>query len=158
MPYVEVWIDDALPDNQFRALESLIKVARDVAADYPSAAFSPAMLSAAEGCAEVFGLAARKCEADRKYREWQARRAGAADQPGGAMSTEATLAQRMRQLSWMPMGEASAEDLREKADALDAAIDRGSQPGASIDDMRRMLGAWARARRLWCDVTGKDLV
>lgn len=47
-------------------------------------------------------------------------------------------------------GDFRAVELREKADALDAAADG--------KDMRKMLGAWARARRLWCDVTGESLV
>ena len=70
------------------------------------------------------------------------------------MADEATLSQRMRQLSWMPKGEPRAEELRSKADALDAAIEQMGAEGG----VKRMLGAWARARRLWCDVTGETLV
>ena len=68
--------------------------------------------------------------------------------------TEATLSQRMRQLSWTSKGKPRAEELRAAANELDAALEQLNQPG----DLKRMMGAWARARLLWCDVTGEDLV
>lgn len=40
--------------------------------------------------------------------------------------------------------------LKEKADALDEAVNKG--------ETRGIIGAWARARRAYCDVTGEDLV
>lgn len=71
---------------------------------------------------------------------------------------EATLSQRMRQLANMPSGEPWAEELRAKADALEKAIDRAYSEEGTKDDVRLMLGCWARARRLWCYITGDDLV
>lgn len=43
-----------------------------------------------------------------------------------------------------------ADQLREKANAFDAAVAQG--------DAKKILGAWARARRVWCDVTGESLI
>lgn len=41
------------------------------------------------------------------------------------------------------------DDLLAAADTLDAAV---SLP------IPQMIGAWAKARRLWCECTGEDLV
>lgn len=51
-------------------------------------------------------------------------------------------------------GHARASELREKADAFDAATAKAGQPGAA----KSILGAWARARRVWCECTGDPLV
>ena len=45
-----------------------------------------------------------------------------------------------------------AHELRARADELEAAI---SDPKTS---MKKFVGCWARARRLWCECTGEDLV
>jgi hypothetical protein len=46
-------------------------------------------------------------------------------------------------------GNSRAEELIEKADELDKMID--------VDpwDTEQVLGAWLRARKLWCEVTGE---
>lgn len=46
----------------------------------------------------------------------------------------------------------------ELADALDKAIEALVDPDADAGEVKRMLGAWARARRAWCDETGDSLV
>lgn len=46
-------------------------------------------------------------------------------------------------------GHPRADELRAKAQELDDKIN---------GEPRSMLGAWARARRLWCDCTGEDLI
>lgn len=48
-------------------------------------------------------------------------------------------------------GHPRAVELREKADAFDKATE-------AFSDSKKILGTWARARRLYCDVTGEDLV
>lgn len=47
-------------------------------------------------------------------------------------------------------GGVRAAELRERADALEGAIKDGRALA--------ILGMWARARRLWCDITGESLV
>jgi hypothetical protein len=74
------------------------------------------------------------------------------------MPNEATLSQRMRQLSWMPKGQSRAAELNELANKLEAAVTLAYSDNGTKDDVKRMLGAWARARRLWCDVTGEPLI
>lgn len=44
---------------------------------------------------------------------------------------------------------AHAEELRAVADKLDAV---------SFDDIKKLLGTWARARKLYCELTGEPLV
>ena len=63
------------------------------------------------------------------------------------------LGDRMRALA--DEGHPRASELREKAEAFDKA-----NPANAGDnwDAQRMLGAWARARRLWCDCTGESLI
>ena len=63
-----------------------------------------------------------------------------------------TLSELMRELA--ERSPVSREKLIAHADALDAAIDRMGEEGG----VKRMLGAWARARRVWCDITGEPLV
>jgi hypothetical protein len=65
----------------------------------------------------------------------------AADQP--------SLAEKMRQLA--ASGHERAADLKKLADEFDAVSDYSKGPKA-------LLGAWARARRLWCECTGEPLV
>lgn len=62
---------------------------------------------------------------------------------------EPALWERMRALA--DSGHARADELRQKADELEAVADYSKGPKA-------LLGAWARARRLWCDCTGEPLV
>jgi hypothetical protein len=45
-------------------------------------------------------------------------------------------------------------EMRNLADALDRAITNLD----AEDGVKRMLGAWARARRYWCEVTGEPLI
>jgi hypothetical protein len=47
------------------------------------------------------------------------------------------------------------DHLRELADKLDAAV---ADSFGGKDSVRKMLGAWARARRAWCEVTGEDWI
>lgn len=58
------------------------------------------------------------------------------------------LSDRMRALA--DTGHSMAADLRMNADELDAAVGLG--------DPKAILGAWARARLLWCECTDEDLV
>ena len=55
-------------------------------------------------------------------------------------------------------GHARAAELYEKANALDAATQASFAPNADREATKRLLGAWARARRLWCDLTGEALI
>jgi hypothetical protein len=52
-------------------------------------------------------------------------------------------------------GHARADDLRTLGKAFDQAT--AAQDGTR-DGAKRMLGAWARARRLWSDTTGEPLI
>lgn len=57
-------------------------------------------------------------------------------------------------------GHPRAVELREKATALDEACDaitKASEEHGKVA-VKSMLGAWARARRLWCDCTGEPLI
>jgi hypothetical protein len=47
------------------------------------------------------------------------------------------------------------DHLRELADKLDAAV---ADSFTGTPSVRKMLGAWARARRAWCEVTGEDWI
>lgn len=53
---------------------------------------------------------------------------------------------------------AVAVELRAKADALEEAVTRAYSEEGTIEDTKRMLGCWARARGLWSKVTGEPLV
>ncbi len=47
-----------------------------------------------------------------------------------------------------------AQRLRDEADRLEQAIEeRGGEGG-----IPRLVGAWARARRVWCEVTGEPVM
>lgn len=59
------------------------------------------------------------------------------------------LSEKMRAIA--DRGHARASELREMADKFDVAC------GASLRDAR-FLGAWARARKLWCECIGEPLV
>jgi hypothetical protein len=52
----------------------------------------------------------------------------------------------------------TAPEMTRLADALDAAITKAYSEEGTIDDTKRMLGCWARARRFWCDTTGERLI
>jgi uncharacterized iron-regulated protein len=52
---------------------------------------------------------------------------------------------------------ARSAELREKAEALAKATD-GFFGKPQTHTAKQFLGAWARARRLWCDCTGEPLV
>ena len=67
-----------------------------------------------------------------------------------------SLQDRMRALA--DKGGPEAAELRQKADALDVAIARVISELGTKEDTKHMLGCWARARRLWCDITGESLV
>lgn len=64
------------------------------------------------------------------------------------LTEENSLTDRMRTLA--KDGHPCAEELRQRADDMDNAI--------ATHDMRKMIGAWARARRLWCKCTGEPLI
>lgn len=53
-------------------------------------------------------------------------------------------------------GHPRAEELRSRANAFDEAC--SSEAMAQPDGLKKMMGAWARARRLWCEVSGEPLV
>lgn len=63
---------------------------------------------------------------------------------------------RMRRLAEEQPGH--ADRLVPLADKLDAASERFYSPEGTSDDVRRLLGCWARARRAWCDITGEPLI
>jgi hypothetical protein len=54
-------------------------------------------------------------------------------------------------------GHTRANELREKADAFDDAT-AGFYGVPQTVTVQRFVGCFARARRLWCDVTGEPLV
>lgn len=64
------------------------------------------------------------------------------------------LVDKMRRLADRVGGE-QAYALREKAKLLDIRLQ-----GLHYDEdgARRMLGAWARARRLYCEISGEPLI
>lgn len=72
--------------------------------------------------------------------------------PGPVSETMPSLADRMRSLA--DQGHARADELRQRADALDAAANYSD----ALWTPERMLGAWARARRVWSECTGDDLI
>lgn len=54
-------------------------------------------------------------------------------------------------------GHPRADELREKADAFDVAT-AGFQAEPQTCTVQKFVGCFARARRLWCDITGESLV
>ena len=69
------------------------------------------------------------------------------------MKTE--LSKRMHALA--DSGHARAAELREKADAFDTAT-AGFYGEPQTTSVQMFMGAYARARRLWCEITGEPLV
>lgn len=65
------------------------------------------------------------------------------------------LSDKMRALA--ATGHKAALDLCEKATALDTAS-AGFYAEPQTVSVQSFLGAWARARQLWCDCTGEPLV
>lgn len=63
--------------------------------------------------------------------------------------THAPLANKM--LALANSGHARAEELRIGALALDAAL-------LDVSDVKKMLGCWARARKLWSECSGEPLL
>ena len=70
------------------------------------------------------------------------------------MPTE--LSEKMRELADR-VSEHEAVDLRSKADAFDSATEALNSRDPSPDAVKKMLGAWARARRAYCHSSGEDL-
>ena len=67
-------------------------------------------------------------------------------------AVESPMGAKMRALA--DSGHPRASELRAKADEFEATMAVSDEKW----DARKMLGAWARARRLWCDCTGEPLV
>lgn len=65
------------------------------------------------------------------------------------------LSERMHALA--ETGHERAVELREKADAFDSAT-AGFYSEPQTVGVAKFMGAFARARRLWCDITGESLV
>lgn len=66
-----------------------------------------------------------------------------------------TLGDKMRALA--DIGHARSVELREKANAFDEAAD-GFYGTSQTVGAKQFLGAFARARKLWCEITGEPLV
>lgn len=60
-----------------------------------------------------------------------------------------SLGDKMRALA--TTGHPRAAELVEKAEAMEKAA-------AEFNDVKKVVGTWARARRLWCEVTGEPLI
>ena len=75
--------------------------------------------------------------------------------PGDLPSREAELSDRMRAFA---EGNDVPEGWREAADALDAATHGYFFADPPTVSAPRFLGAWARARRMWCERTGESLL
>lgn len=69
--------------------------------------------------------------------------------PGPVSDTIPTLHERMRRLA--DSGHPRAFDLRREADALEKVFDKDF-------DVKRVVGTWARARRVWSECSGEPLV
>jgi len=67
-----------------------------------------------------------------------------------------SLAERMRALA--DGGHPRAEELRAKAADFDRKTAHHYSPAGGSESAKAMLGAWARARKLWCECTGEPLV
>lgn len=65
------------------------------------------------------------------------------------------LSERMHALA--DTGHPRGAELREKADAFDIAT-AGMFAEPQTCSAPKLLGCFARARRLWCDITGESLV
>jgi len=64
------------------------------------------------------------------------------------MKENKSLPERMRELA--SSRPEQSEELCRLAEALEKAVDQG--------DAKKILGAWARARRFWCQCTGESLI
>lgn len=51
---------------------------------------------------------------------------------------------------------AQAAELMAKAEAFDKATIQAFSADATAEDTKRMVGCWARLRRLVCDITGEQ--
>lgn len=71
------------------------------------------------------------------------------------MTARTPLSERMHALA--DSGHARAAELRERADAFDQAT-AGFYSEPQTVKTPSFLGAFARARRLWCDITGESLI
>lgn len=69
--------------------------------------------------------------------------------------TATTLGNQMRALA--DNGHARASELRLSAAKFDEATN-GLNAEPPTHTVKQMLGCWARARRIWCDCTGEDLI
>ena len=69
--------------------------------------------------------------------------------PGPVSDTAPPLYWRMRQLA--NNGHARANELREAADKLEKATDEYKSVGS-------VVGAWAKARRVWSECSGEPLI
>lgn len=71
------------------------------------------------------------------------------------MSEPQPLAPRMRDLA--DTGHPRAAELREKADEMEAKA-HGFYSDPPTVTVKQFVGAWARAKRLWHEVTGEPLI
>jgi hypothetical protein len=71
------------------------------------------------------------------------------------MNKRTALSQAMHALA--DTGHARAAELREKADAFDEGA-AGFYANPQTITVQSFVGRFARARRLWCDITGEPLV
>lgn len=71
------------------------------------------------------------------------------------MTDRTALSEKMHALA--DSGHARADELREKADAFDKATE-GFYAYPQTCSVQKFVGAFARARRLWCDITGEPLI
>lgn len=71
------------------------------------------------------------------------------------MTERTALSEKMHALA--DTGHARAAELRAKADELDVAA-KSFYAEPQTKTPGQLLGAFARARRLWCDITGEPLV
>lgn len=70
------------------------------------------------------------------------------------MVTETELSAKMRKLAETHL---RGEELREKAEAFDIAAN-GYYADPQTCSAPKFLGCFARARKLWCELTGEPLV
>jgi hypothetical protein len=71
------------------------------------------------------------------------------------MAEETPLGAKMRRLA--DEGHAQGEELRAHAEAFEAAV-QGYYADPQTVSVKQFLGAFARARRLWCACSGEALV
>lgn len=69
---------------------------------------------------------------------------------------ETELSRQMRELA--NAGHPRADELRAKADEFDIKSAASLQEPVTEQKTKSMLGAWARARRLWSECTEHDLI